>query len=897
MPNLKAIISKNVGSTLTAAYTNSTGQDAALKAFNVNHIGNATEIASVTPAGGTSGFLGNSVPFIDFSGSGRGIPYCVKLTDNKLLLLTNVNYLYNSSDLFVEAEVVEWTGTQYVNYQTTRLNANIGALVFNGANATGLQINGVALTDSKVALVFNSNLYVLTITNNVVDSTLQSVAVNSIFNNIATKIAPVPGNTNKVVLYGVSGANYVLQAYNVPTGSAPTVAGSTQTVMAYSGGMPFDFCLHRRTDPTYFCAGGTNSTSFSGSILTFNDSTNAWTVAAATTQITATNIGSTVPLITVPLSTDGSSSYYTAVIMGNTLSSGGDLRVFAQTSGTSISTTLTTSTNSTSNQRNGNVPLYYYNLGSRKALICSAANGVYGYSDAGSLTNLMSSAGQEDIVAPNLVLPFSDRPLYYVSGTSSAYANLMGRTGLTDTGFGTFTTTGNYIAYGQPNGKSYAWSDSANCWFAVQGETLYALSITGEILAELKLNIKLGNSDRMTCKVISIAPDGRIGILSDSYGVGTQSVYSLSGTVSASVQLCFFTLVRVSGTGAGITSPSQLVSSAVANTQFTSTSSPRKAGDLLLYVDSGGVTRYLTVGWGNAGTTSQFTASTGTVAAPATVVNSATFSTGNTSPDAYYTNAQLFLTSPTVSGSADPNVIYIGSSFAATASNKTGFLSYTTTPVVATNPSNGAGIITVTTLGNSLTESYIPCVSRSQSGMSAVFGGTPNTNSLYLWLSMNNTALVSNYTISSMTGALKPFVLAVNNMTAITNGASGTSAITPFVQYWASVGTTPAVTLNATSSTASSVNMTRAPDKYSISVNGFGLNATYAAYGQQNTTFTMAINNGTDDFYVTPVAGTSILIGNQYRNTDVYYVPAGGSVKIQAGIPRQMDVMLEVLEQ
>lgn len=889
MANLKAVISKNVGTALTAAYTNTTGQDAALKAFNVNHIGDASApIFNETPSGLSYGFLGNSVPFMEIDSNGAGMSYSIKLSDNKLLLLTNVRYLYNSSENFLEAQVVEWDGAKYINYPTTRLNISSNVSLAVGSRF-GLQINGIAISSSKVAFVYFGALYTATVTNNIVDADVQSLSVSSVFNATSIKIQPVPNNADVVVLYGRNPAetSYVLQAYNVPTGATPTSAGSTQTVMAASS-MAFDFCLHRRTDPVYFCAGGTNGTSFSASILSFDDLSNAWTVDAATANIIGSGVSTSTPLITVPLSTDGSASYNTVVVTGDT--GGSLLRAYRQTSGTSISTAQTSTITTNNLIANNGYALYYYNLGSRKAIVGSTANGVFGISDSGTLVSLMPTTN-ESTARMNLILPFSDRPLYFYNSSGGENANLMGRTGLTATDFGTFTTTGNYIAYGHPNGKSYVWSDTANCWFAVQGQTLYAVSLTGQVLAERNLNIVSTSNEKQTIKVINIYRDGTLAMLSDCYGVATRSSpsYYVTSTMTTSTQFCRFTLVQ------NATSPAALSTATVATTQLNNNASPRKAADLVLYIDvpNGATTlRYGAVGHGWNGAPMKYGYSTGTVSAPATVTNDIEFTSGNYAPNAYYTNGQLHITRGETTG-VNTLGIYIGSRFNNT-TNITGTLSYTTTPTSLITPS---GMSTQTQLGTSTTEGYIPCVSRRQSGMKSVFGGTPTTNSLYLWTSNDDAAVASVYEISSMTNALKPYCLSSKNLTGITNGASGTVAITPFVQYWGFASTTPYVTLNATSSTDASINMTMSPDVYSISAVGFGVNATYAVYGTQNTTFTMAINNGTDDFYVTPVAGTEILIGNQYRSTDVYYVPAGGSVKIQAGINRQIDAMLEVLEQ
>lgn len=898
MANLKAIISKNVGTSLTTAYTNSTGQDAALKAFNVNHIGDSTApIFTEAGVGSTSGFLGNAISFVDNSGQGYNIPYCVKLSEDKLLLLYSNNYVYNTSDFTGEAQVVEWDGSKYINYPSARLNFNINYIGANNTNPEGLGIHAVALSSSKVAVVTNGGLYVLTITNNVVDATIQSLVLSSVFNTSshnAIKIQPVPGNTNKVVLYGYpagSTTSLIASAFNVPTGSAPTQAGSAQTVFT---GVPganyaFDFCLHRRIDPTYFFAGFTAAGTLSGSILTFNDATNAWTVAAASSAIYS-GADTSNPVITVPLSTDGSSSYNTVVVTG--VGAGAvQLRPFLQTSGTSINSSFGSGINLTSSIASGSRSLYWYNLGNRKAIIGSLANGVIGVDDSGTLTSLMPITPFDVGSLATLILPFSSRPLYFYTPASADFANLLGRTGLTATGFGSVATTGNYIAYGTPNGKAYAWSSSANCWFAVQGETLYALDVNGNILAERKLNIASSLTQKVTAKAIAIAPNGNIGIASDAYLVAQDNTASLNGNMATGTPFARFTYVS---TPSGITSPTQITSASAPSSTFsTASSQPRKVGDLIIAEDSAGVYHLVIsgLGWSTNPFIGVYAA---TISAPTTAVNNQTRGVGAaTAVQAAYTNSNLFVTSPFVTGSVGTSFIHVGATFA-DPSQMTGYLSYTTTPA---QTNNLGSIFTQTALSTSASDPYVPCVSRTQNGMSAIMGGSFSANSLYLWTSFNRTAVASAYTISSMTNSLKPEVLSAQNITIVCNGASATTAITPFFQLWGRTSTAPFASGNGTATSFAPLNIGLSPTQYQLSVNGNGVNVTYSSPGSVNTQFYMAINNGTDDFYATGTSGSTIVAGNNYRSEDVYYVPAGGSVKIQANAPRQLDVMLEVLEQ
>jgi hypothetical protein len=889
MANLKAIINKNVGNTLTTAYTNTSGADAALKAFNVNSVGNARAITTFTPTNSVSGFLGNSNALLGQSSTGTCLPNVIKLSENKLLLLSDMYFLYSTSTSRTEAQIVEWDGSKYINYPTTELNINLGG-GSTLANLRGLILYGVALTSSKVAFISQGVIYVLTITNNTVDSTFQTLSVTSTFNSASTRMQPVPGSTDKVVVYGrnAAGTAYIAQAYNVPTGSAPTAAGSSFTAITSTTSDGFDFCLHRRTDPTYFFAAPTSLTVVQGAIATFDSATNTWTSTASPTNITTSNFSSSSnPILTVPLSTDGSSSYYTAVIIGSTLNR---LYLYPQTSGTSVSSTSTASQTTTSTFTNGSRELYSYNLGSRKAII-GGANEFWGISDAGTFTSLAGAGAASTTGMTLLSLPFSSRPLYYYATDAAGYATVMARTGLTDTGFGTYTETGNFIQFGTPTGKSYAWSDTANCWFAVQGDTLYALDINGNILAERKITSTPATTRKYTAKVISIAPDGRICILSDGYGGSFDTDQIVTGNLTSNTLYCLVSVISVGSLG--VTSPTQITSTAtVANTTLSGSASsqPRKAGDLITYVNAAGNTSYICCGI-SFSTTNQLAFWSATLATPnASLANTNQNTATSFAPWSYYQNMNLMLRSLGSSGN-DPTVMYIGSLFNSSAS-RTGYLNYTTTPVPTSSLAN---ILTLTSLSTVTDDKYAPAVSRTQTGMSAILAPSASTDSLYLWTTFNNAAVASAYTISSMTNSLKPKVMSSQNITAICNGASGSTAITPFFQVWINTSTSPYASGTGTSTSRTIFNLSKSPDKYSVSITGNGVTSGYAYYGAVSTPFNLTINDGTNDFYA--VNAATIAYGSQYRSDDVYYVPNGYSVKIQAGFPNQIDAMLEVLEQ
>jgi hypothetical protein len=885
MANLKAIISKNVGTTLTAAYTNTSGADAALKAFNVNQIGDATTITSLTASGTDWTFQGAITALQDGnSGAGALMPYAIKLsTDTLLLLFNNFNYTSASSSTTLKAQIVKWDGTKYLAGAITTTNIPYQDPLTNG-NARNLYISGVAVTPTKVCFVLRGTLYTFNISNNKVEDTFYSLNLTSTYGSSSAnvlQIATVPNNTDKVVVMGGSTTiTWITTAYNVTSSANPTIAGTSFTVGFACSAVsnPRSIGLHNRTTPTYMVAAFNTSTATSAQILTFTDATNTWAAASSATALSLGNSSVANGIQVIPLATDGSASFASVIFTFNSNTS--QVVTSLTTSGTVVNSSPT---------QNFSVgtgafasPAYFsYNLGSSKAILYGS-NYLFGIDNTGAVTNLTANTTMNSGIS--LVLPFDSRPVYFYDNNTVDDTRLYSRTDLTETSFGSEVSTGNYVPFGEFNGKNMMWSDTAQCWFAVQGSVVYALSSTGTILAEKSLGYTLTGTSKVSGKVINVTPTGTIGIGLDTKGA---SANTLSSDVATNNRPCYFTYIT-SSSGGGLTSASALTTSIVTNI----TGGTRVAFyDLISYAISG-VVKFVAATLTTNGTSSAqpqvltfLPASFGTASISSTNGNNV----WGGSLGSLTRNISLQFTTPVV-GATSPFFRYIGTLMSNTTTS--GYLAYTNPPVSAESSS---GIFGLTAIDSTLDGGQKDVVSRTQSGMNAVSAYSTTGTSAYIWTNFANTEIANAAVTTTNRSCIDLAATQYAVTAAYTTGSGNASA--PIYQYWLTNSTTtPSSSVTAGTSQKANINVNKT-GLYSWSIFGAGVNLDAAAYGNQATTFTMSISDGTNEFFVTPDTGSAIAVDTQYRSTDVYYVPVGYSVKIKAGLPVQLDSMLEILEQ
>jgi hypothetical protein len=873
MSNLKAIITKNVGTTLTAAYTNTSGADAALKAYNVNQIGDVNQINQTTGADGW-GFIGRTPVLCGSDSRGMGIPLFAKLSTDTLLCVTTPYYYSGSGQTQTDLQVLKYDSAtgRYLAGPITRLSLGFYYPIDNNGS-TPFQM--VAITPTKVAICQgNGTLYTINITNNKVDDVYYTLNASSTFYAIRG-ICVVPENSNKAVIYGVNAAQtqYITQAINIPSNSAATLAGSAFNAISYSNNnYQVSMALHRRSDSTYMIASMTGNASLNASIIKYTESTNTWaTINAATSIITGAG-NSQWGVAVVPLSPTGSSTYASAIACGS--GGGSTFTVLPQTNGTTVQTTQINTSVAYGTFYTG---MYAYNIGDEKAVVL-AGNMTMGVTTT-TVTNLQTSSYTVAPYAWNLFVPFESRPVYYYTTAATASATVYSRTGLTATGWGTETTTRNYVPFGVPTGKHYMWSDTSQCWFIGFGDNIYALDSTGAIIGEKSINLFASTDLRQGIKCLTVSALGTIATLSDSRGVGANSSYCAIN-IACNTNTGSGRFAYITNAGVGFTAGSQLTNATT--TTLTNTASLYQVYDLVSYGTSTSF-GFLCAGFdfSTYPTVRTYTCNTSGSPSGSVAVSTSTTQYG------MIKNINLMVTSPTT-------YIYIGSTNVNGNSQfNDGTVEYTTTPATI---GTGTGIYTTTVLDTNTTNNNLPSVSRTQFGMNIIAATGYTNNKGWVWTSNGNNIVASVVSKTLNANTLYVESLASQSAAVVSWGQStGSAAATSLVDYWTTTSTSPVITLTGTSTfTINELNKT---GQYTWSVLGTGIDSVASAYGSQATNFTMTLNNGTSDFYITPTAGTTMAIGSNNRGTDVYYVPNGYSVKIKASIPYQLDSMLEVLEQ
>ena len=897
MANLKAIITKNIGTTLTAAYTNTSGADAALKAFNVNLPASDDAAVTANTSGSDWGFIGARLSAISSWEKGHGRPAMVKLSDDRILLLYtdwfnssigNTSTAYGGTANRLYCQIIEYQTNKYVagpistiilpfNLFDYKTGPTLGAINGN-AGYHGQVIEGVAMTPTKVALVVSTNgigtnnpyLINLNIVGNTVSTTIYSKAINGEVGdaNSPKQIEIVPTNTNKVIISSLSGASYQVRAYNV-TGSATPTSASAAVVNIDTGFsatyQTAGLSLHRRSDNTYIFAGFTSANTAKGGIFTFDDTLNTFTLVNSATfaggAVSAANGG----MVCVCCS---NGTDYNSYILTNT--SGTGLRL-AQTSATVFNTAYTNFTTPALS-----APfLTGFNVTNQTAIVLGAGNAI----SVTDSTNLLTSV-QSDMANVPIVFPFTSRPVYsFCQTTTNNQYVALSRVGITATSItaGTATTTGNYVPWGIPNGKTIMWSDTAGCYFAVRNNRVYALDATGVVLSEVALSSSYEHSG----KCISISSTGNIWVGGDPYGCTTNyplSNSSWTGSVTIAVQ------------NSGIVS----TPTALANVTWTGTvpSGATYGGTVALDIVNYGTNSFAFVYGGLQGSNSYPTVvAFGTDVT--TPVNIGITQGGAVGTYYGYASIAIVKTSPTT-------FRYVGQNNLLT-TGTTGFLSYTTSSIAFTGL-NGAGTNTVlySQVGSSSTNIILqPAVSRTQSGFCSYGVGVNATNTNYTWVTNNSNALVTPAEgIATVATSLNNIITMSgggNSIFAFTNSSPTTGAsVTPIVQVYTLSTTLPYLTYTGTAGNGY-VNVTK-PSQYTVGTYGNGLNYLYTSLAGSTVKFTLTINDGTNDFYVTPAVGASLTASNN-RSTDVYYVPNGYSVKTKASLANVADSMLEVLEQ
>lgn len=916
MSTVKSPITKNVPVALTAAYTNSTGGNAILKAVNVTGNNDPTNWSTAT-TGATQewSFFGTNLtafapPSLSYA---HGAPLPIRISADKALLIWAPNHMHVGgqqdflSGTVVHTQVVQWNGTAYVSGPI--VNLTLPTAIFTASsttpwdtpnNLTGsygqTHIKGLALTSSKIAIAYRYGTafrlmrVTLNASGTAIDPTTYTnldLTTAGLFNSTTAysfDLAAVPDDTTKVLVGGTGATNYMIGAFSVPdTGSIASSGSITSTGIANS---TYGFTIAQLNKTavsnvtTYTVAGTTSSTAFTIQNVSFNSTNNTFgLVGAAQTGVTPS---STIQgLMAACLSTDGTANAVIATVATSNV-----ITFYRQTSLTAAASTATTLTLQSSVTRGIKA---VYSWGTSKVVFQGDAM-LAMYDNTGTATNLLPATQTTDTT--NVLtqwLPFDSRPLFTFFDPNTVqqlraaqYYSFVGAGALTT---GTLTTTGNYFPWGHNYGGHYAWSDAAQCYFVGFGSRIYALDIAGNVLSEVALpQINTLFTYMMLIKQLTVTPSGKIVFVTDNIGASTSYLmYSnWSGTTAYS----------------GGTVP---VTAATDLPKVTLLAAPvalpyHQVADLVSYTDFAGVERAIAIfgynstngyyAWGRFDG-SQWIAG-GNVGVTSVAINA--WNIGGRPNVRLFQAYPCDAVNPTglwglVGGTPNTAAASCRAYISTTFYNESAFASLGMTQLVA----NAA----MTYSATRQTNSYTGTVAFYDTAASVVrmyntIGGRQVQHPVYGWSTPVNTGL------QYINIAASKYVITI---APCNTGSAGVVPNAYVFDTATTTSTTPKFTL-AGNSTASWINLLQTNQgSVQVYTNLGTVNNTYSCGGTDTTKFTITINNGTSDFYVTPVAGQTMRSDSTYRATDTYLIPNGFSVKVKSTVPNAVDAMFTIVEE
>jgi hypothetical protein len=926
MPTVKSVIVPDVSTTLTTAYTNTSGSGATLKAVNAIGTSDPQTWTTTTSVATEWTYFGTSNPSFmgpTTSSSGNNAPIPVQLTDDRVLLLwtpanthvgAGVDYLAGT---VLHSQIVEWTGTAY--RAGPIVNITLPFAYFNSqtvgpwTNPDGLSSQGsvmlkaATLSSTKVAIVLRYStgfhLIRVPISGNSVDQTnVANFALSgaTAFNSTTAfdfDVAPVLGNSNKVVVLGSNGTNWRMQSYNIPDTGAITVNSALfNTGLAHT---------------TYFCALSPLSASATGTTTTYivaaNTGTNV-TISLQNITFDSTTadggtgfagVGTVVTFATtatrgIQAQVTSSDATANAVVAYIDSVNNQNMYFFRQTSLTQASNTSTSVALASSSA--SRVMRYSYPWGTSRAVFQSEINGLVAVDNTGTATPLVTATeSASTATALTYWYPFNSRPLYTISDTTPTFVGrvpqFMSRTGIISAiSVGTATFTGNYFPYGHIYNGNASWSEKAQCWMIGQGGRIYAVNESGVVLNEVSLynlaQVVSTNSILLSIKQLAVTPQGKILVLTDTQG-SHPSYWNGIYWPSLSATAYGYALAPV--TSAGALNSAALLS---APTNF----SYYVVADLAIYTDYNGIERALGL---------YVNASSNAFIAAVRFDGGQWSTVGNTS-----------VSSTTLSASYNfgvrPNIAIIQDS-PADAYNQTGLWRFI--GLLGTNTQNNAafqGISTTaysdaqittqsvnTTINNATTAVYSAVKAETTISTAVAYYDPTALLVRYYW--SYNGRLTTNLYGSTISGAN---TLQFCNVICSKFGfvvapcSTNTSNVVPFAYAFDAVTAVagPKFTLTGNSGNGWITLFRNGQNR--LEVWGNNINTRYAVPGPDTALLHVSISSPSNDFFTTSVLGQPVNTGTSaaYRNTDVYFVPNGYSVKLKTNLASSLSAMLSVVE-
>jgi len=927
MPTVKSVIVPDVSTTLTTAYTNTTGSGATLKAVNAIGVSDPQTWTTTTSVATEWTYFGTSNP--SFMGpttatSGNNAPLPIQLTADRVLLLWTPANTHSGggndylAGTVLHSQIVEWTGTAY--RAGPIVNVPLPFAYFNSqtvgpwTNPDGITTQGsvlmkaALLSSTKVALVLRYStgfhLLRLNISGNSVDQTnVVNFALSgaTAFNSTTAfdfDVSPVLDNANKVVVLGSNGTNWRMQSYNIPDSGAITVNSAL-----FNTGL---------THTTYFCAMAPLSASATGTTTTYIVAANTSTNVTITLQNFSFNsttvdgatgfagVGTTVTFTTtttrgIQAQTTSSDATANAVVAYIDSVNNQNMYFFRQASLTQAANTSTTVALASSSA--SRVMRHSYPWGTSRAVFQSEINGLVAVDNTGTATALVTATeSASTATAMTYWYPFNTRPLYTISDTTPTFVGrvpqFMSRTGMTSaTSVGNATFTGNYFPYGHVYNGNACWSEKAQCWMIGQGGRIYAVNDSGVVLSEVSLyNLSqsiAANSIYLSIKQLQVTPQGKILLLTDSQG--SHSSY-WNGVVWSTIGGSFTYGYAL----APVTSYQNLNSAGLMSSPTTF--SYTVAADLAIYTDYSGIERAL--GLYVRAVTNAY-------------ISAVRFDGGQ-----WIAVGDTAVTNTTLNSSWNfgvrPNIVLIQDS-PADPFNQTGLWRFI--GLAGTNTQNNTGFQAISTSAvsdpsiltqatgttiNTTTLAVYPAVKSENTISTAVAYYDPNALVVRYYWSYNG-RLTTNLYGSTISGAnTMQFcnVICSKFGFIVSPCSTNTSNVAPFAYAFDAVTAVngPKFTLTGGSGNGWVTLFRNGQNR--LEAWGASINTRYAVPGPDTALLHVSVSSPSSDFFVTSVLGQPVNTGTAagYRNTDVYFVPNGYSVKLKTNLASSLSAMLSVVE-
>jgi hypothetical protein len=930
MTTVRSMIVKGLPEVLSTVYQNNSGGNATLKAINMNGGADANVFTADTVAGDDWTFLGSSSPVLAAgapSSNSYGMPMTVRLSADRLLLvwLPHHTHIGGGADFMtnntLHCQIVEWTGTKYRAGPITNVilpTANASDMFKLPSAITSSTVGQhafkfLALTPTKVALVYRTGTVFRAMRIDIVGNTVSNAAAPSldltgagIFNTtsgVGFDIAATPGNTNKMLIAGAGSANFTVAAFNFPDSGAITLSGAVFSTGLANSTFAFAFGQLNRVAVgnvlSYVMAYGSSATTFSIQNISYNHATDNFLVVGTPAPMASVTIMQGLSINC--LSGDSTANAVVACIDSALYST---VRLYRQTSLTQASNTVTTLVTQHASLKSINRS---FDWGNDRAVFSGEGSLLMVVDNAGTATNLLAGETTDTVQVAQQWFPFDNRPLYSIYDTTTSFRQsrvpqLYARTGagVSGTGLGSAEVSNTYLPYGHVYGGDHSWSDKLECWVIGFGGKLYFVGSDGVTLAELslyQLGAAVGSNPLLSIKQVSVTPSGKV-VFGYDY-VGSHVSFRLDAGWANNGTFC---AAAATAPLLSITDVPKAVLAAPATALVGN-----NVIDMVTFVDYLGVERaymltmqaatnaYIRIShfdgasWYDIGNTSITSAA---LNSGWNIGARAPFRLMQVDPcDASQQTGKWRIIGVQGTNSA-VNATYLGIS--SVAYNIASFTSLNTSQSISTTAA-AYSLVRSTVNGMSMVAVYDPTpVTGQRIRQYITVQGRLYADPIFGWAP----SLIDTADQLATVGVSK-YVVAVSTINTGVPGSVATN--TPVNSYiWDTMTpwSGPRITLVGTS--GAGYGKAEQVSRFGVKVYGPGIANRYRVVGQQDVAkVSFTINDGTNDFYLTPKSGQPVSTNpdQSYRSAEAYLIPDGYSVKAKAEVGAAIDAMLSIVEE